>query len=256
MLAGATNSGSTGRSFERRGRATRAAPTDGIQAAEPGAEIERLMGLLANIGDSDYVTRHIDFTNWFEMDAGPAGAFLPLDHRASVRPQRAGARRTSRRRRPVNLSAIDCPIYLLAGTKDHITPPEQVWALADLYRLQPNTFARAGRCGTPRLVHGSCALRSTGTPIARAYAGPLRAGRLIAHAKLGRELPRQTAARNRQGARGGFQSPAEIPDGEFDGSRNATPAVEDRHRDGRLAALEFIPGRGDLRQPDDRQFLA
>lgn len=30
------------------------------------------------------------------------------------------------------LSVIDCPLFLLAGTKDHITPAEQVWALADL----------------------------------------------------------------------------------------------------------------------------
>jgi poly(3-hydroxybutyrate) depolymerase len=32
----------------------------------------------------------------------------------------------------VNLSAVDCPIFMLAGTKDHITPPEQAWEFADL----------------------------------------------------------------------------------------------------------------------------
>jgi hypothetical protein len=42
--------------------------------------------------------------------------------------------------RQANLSAVDCPIFLLAGIKDHITPPEQVWALADRSRLQPGTY--------------------------------------------------------------------------------------------------------------------
>ena len=76
------------------------------------------------------------------------------------------------------------------------------------------------------------------------------------HAELGGELPRQTVARNRQCAGGRLQLAAEISYAEFDGSRDATPAVEDRHRDCRFAALEFVPRCGDLRQPDDREFLA
>jgi hypothetical protein len=35
----------------------------GFKLLEPGAQLERLTGLLANIHDPDYVTRHIDFTN-------------------------------------------------------------------------------------------------------------------------------------------------------------------------------------------------
>ena len=33
------------------------------------------MGLFANIHDPDYVTRHIDFTNWFEWTQDLPGAF-------------------------------------------------------------------------------------------------------------------------------------------------------------------------------------
>ena len=47
----------------------------GFKLLEPGAEIDRLMGLLANIHDPDYVTRHIDFTNWFEWTQDLPGAF-------------------------------------------------------------------------------------------------------------------------------------------------------------------------------------
>ncbi len=47
----------------------------GFKLLEPGAEMERLMGLLANIHDPEYVTRHIDFTNWFEWTQDLPGAF-------------------------------------------------------------------------------------------------------------------------------------------------------------------------------------
>ena len=41
---------------------------------ESGAAVERLTGLLANIHHPDYVTRHIDFTNWFEWTQDLPGA--------------------------------------------------------------------------------------------------------------------------------------------------------------------------------------
>ena len=47
----------------------------GFKLLEPGAEFDRLMACLANIHDPDYVTRHIDFTNWFEWTQDLPGAF-------------------------------------------------------------------------------------------------------------------------------------------------------------------------------------
>jgi poly(3-hydroxybutyrate) depolymerase len=47
----------------------------GFKLLEPGAELDRLMGLFANIHDPNYVTRHIDFTNWFEWTQDLPGAF-------------------------------------------------------------------------------------------------------------------------------------------------------------------------------------
>jgi poly(3-hydroxybutyrate) depolymerase len=46
----------------------------GFTLLESGAAVERLTGLLANIHDPDYVTRHIDFTNWFEWTQDLPGA--------------------------------------------------------------------------------------------------------------------------------------------------------------------------------------
>jgi len=104
----------------------------GFKMLEPGAEMDRLMRLLANIDDHDFIARHIAFTNWFEWTQAVPGAFyLWIVEHLFVNNELArgvlvvhGAR--------VDLRAIECPIFLLAGTTDHITPAEQVWALADL----------------------------------------------------------------------------------------------------------------------------
>jgi poly(3-hydroxybutyrate) depolymerase len=134
---------------------------------EPGGEIERLMGLLANIRDSDYVTRHIDFTNWFEWTQDLPGAFYLwiIEHLFLHNELARGVLVVDGH--PVNLSLIDCPIFLLAGTKDHITPPDQVWALADLVSTPAEHIARevvdAGHLG---LFMGRAALAEHWTPIA------------------------------------------------------------------------------------------
>jgi poly(3-hydroxyalkanoate) synthetase len=89
-----------------------------------------------------------------------------LDHRAPVRPQRTGSRR-ARRRREAGELVVDCPISLLAGIKDHITPPEQVWALADLVATPAGHISRelvdGGHLG---LLMGRAALAEHWTPIA------------------------------------------------------------------------------------------
>jgi poly(3-hydroxyalkanoate) synthetase len=139
----------------------------GFKLLEPGAEIERLMGLLANIGDSDYVTRHIDFINWFEWTQDLPGAFYLwiIEHLFVHNELARGLLVVGGER--VNLSAIDCPIYLLAGAKDHITPPEQVWALSDLVSTPAEHISRelvdAGHLG---LFMGRAALAEHWKPIA------------------------------------------------------------------------------------------
>ena len=68
---------------------------------------------------------------------------------------------------PLYLSAIECPNFLLAGTKDDITPAEQVCALADLVSTPAQQIARelvdAGHLG---LFMGRAALAGHWTPIA------------------------------------------------------------------------------------------
>jgi poly(3-hydroxybutyrate) depolymerase len=129
--------------------------------------LERLTGLLSNIHDPDYVTRHIDFTNRFEWTQDLPGAFyLWIIEHLFVHNELARGMLVVDGRR-VNLSAVDCPIFLLAGIKDHITPPEQVWALADLVATPAGHISRelvdAGHLG---LFMGRAALSEHWTPIA------------------------------------------------------------------------------------------
>jgi poly(3-hydroxybutyrate) depolymerase len=139
----------------------------GFKLLEPGAELGRMMGLLANIHDADYVTRHIDFTNWFEWTQDVPGAFyLWIIEHLFIKNELARGELVVGGR-PVDLSAIGCPIFLLAGTKDHITPAEQVWALADLVSTPTEHISRelveAGHLG---LFMGRAALAEHWKPIA------------------------------------------------------------------------------------------
>jgi len=139
----------------------------GFKLLEPGAEMDRLMGLFANIHDPDYVTRHIDFTNWFEWTQDLPGAFYLwiIEHLFIHNELARGVLLVDGT--GVDLSAIDCPIFLLAGSKDDITPPEQVWALADLVSTPAEHISRelvdAGHLG---LFMGRAALNEHWRPIA------------------------------------------------------------------------------------------
>ena len=145
----------------------------GFKLLEPGAEFERLMSLFAHIHDPDYVTRHIDFTNWFEWTQDLAGPFYLwiIEHLFIHNELARGVLVVDGA--TVDLSAITCPIFLLAGTKDHITPAEQVWSLADLVSTPAEHISRelvdAGHLG---LFMGRAALHEHWRPIAqrvRAY---------------------------------------------------------------------------------------
>jgi poly(3-hydroxyalkanoate) synthetase len=60
----------------------------------------------------------------------------------------------------VRLDAISCPIAMLAGATDHITPPAQVFALADHVATRPaDMLARTTTGGHLGLFMGNEALR-------------------------------------------------------------------------------------------------
>jgi poly(3-hydroxyalkanoate) synthetase len=103
----------------------------GFIMIQPGAEIARQLELLCHLSDADHVARYQEFEDWFKHTQDIPGAFylwivanLFRDN-ALIKGQLdiGGAK--------VDLAKLEMPLNLLAGTTDHITPPDQVFALAD-----------------------------------------------------------------------------------------------------------------------------
>ncbi|WP_235653598.1 alpha/beta fold hydrolase [Mycolicibacter icosiumassiliensis] len=103
----------------------------GFKSMEPAGQFERLAQLLGNAHDDAALTHYAKFADWFEHTQDISGAFyLWIVEHLFVRNELAnGTLRVAGEK--VDLGRIDCPVYLIAGDRDHITPAEQVWALED-----------------------------------------------------------------------------------------------------------------------------
>jgi poly(3-hydroxyalkanoate) synthetase len=84
----------------------------GFITIRPRDEIARHFALLANLHDPAHIARYAEFEDWFCQNELIAGT-LEIGGNA------------------VELANIGVPLNLLAGTTDHITPPAQVFALAE-----------------------------------------------------------------------------------------------------------------------------
>ncbi len=103
----------------------------GFILIKPDNEIGRQLQLLANLEDPKHVERYREFEDWFKhTQAIPGGFYLWIvEHLFRDNELIKGALEVGGER--VDLRRIDCPLNLLAGGTDHITPPDQVFALAD-----------------------------------------------------------------------------------------------------------------------------
>ena len=102
----------------------------GFILIKPGDEIERQLALLNSIDDPAHVARYTEFEDWFKHTQDIPGQFYLWIVRNLFRDNLLvkGSLEVAGRR--VNLKHIDMPLNLLAGATDHITPPDQVFALA------------------------------------------------------------------------------------------------------------------------------
>ncbi len=132
----------------------------GFIAINPADEISRQLDLLRSVGDPSHVDRYTEFEDWFKHTQDIPGAFyLWIVHHLFAdnalidgRLEIGGTR--------VDLEKIDMPLNLLGGERDHITPPEQVFALRDACGTPPEqtrTFLSTG--GHLGLFMGREALR-------------------------------------------------------------------------------------------------
>ena len=109
----------------------------GFIAMKPDNEIARQMQLLANLDDVAHRERYREFEDWFKHTQAIPGAFYLWIVEHLFRDNALIAGELEVRGEHVELGRIECPLNLLAGAADHITPPDQVFALAD-YATTPS----------------------------------------------------------------------------------------------------------------------
>jgi poly(3-hydroxyalkanoate) synthetase len=102
----------------------------GFIVIRPLDELKRHLALLRNLDDSAHVERYREFENWFKYTQDIPGGFFLWIIEHLFRDNRLVSRSLQVGDQIVDLRKLDMPINLLAGANDHITPPDQVFALA------------------------------------------------------------------------------------------------------------------------------
>jgi poly(3-hydroxybutyrate) depolymerase len=103
----------------------------GFVAINPESEVDRQLALLRSLDEPDHLDRYAAFEDWFKHTQDIPGAFYlwVVDHLFRRNALVAGELEIGGER--VDLANIRAPLFLLGGAADHITPPPQVFALAD-----------------------------------------------------------------------------------------------------------------------------
>ena len=119
----------------------------GFIAMQPDNELDRQLQLLAHINEPAHVARYRTFETWFQHTQPIPGAFYLwiVKHLFQNNELIAGTLRVGDEL--VDLGKITCPLHLLAGATDHITPPPQVFALAHYTGTKPANIDRQQTTG-------------------------------------------------------------------------------------------------------------
>jgi poly(3-hydroxybutyrate) depolymerase len=104
---------------------------NGFILIKPENEVAKQIQLLTHLHDAEHLERHHHFETWFKHVQDIPGAFylwivehLFMENRLVNGTLEIGGER-------VDLGRIECPLFLLGGARDHITPTAQVFAAAD-----------------------------------------------------------------------------------------------------------------------------
>ncbi len=87
------------------------------------------MALFQAADDPAFLERFEALRNWYRLNKDIAGELYLEVVRDLFQGNRLHTNRLVLGDRRVSLTDIRCPVRLVAGARDHITPPEQVWAL-------------------------------------------------------------------------------------------------------------------------------
>jgi poly(3-hydroxyalkanoate) synthetase len=114
----------------------------GFIIIKPDNELSRALSLLAHIDDAEHVARYREFEDWFKHTQPIPGRFYLWIVEHLFRDNALIAGELEVRGERVDLGRIECPLNLLGGCTDHITPPAQVFALAEHASTDPSDVLR------------------------------------------------------------------------------------------------------------------
>jgi poly(3-hydroxybutyrate) depolymerase len=142
---------------------------EGWKSMHPEAQyVDKYLRLYEHIDDPDYLSKTEAFARWYENPIDlPGRWYLQAIHELFQENRLAKGEFVGLGRR-LALADIRCPVYLLAGEADDITPREQVFAAEHLVGTPKGKIAKAlapgGHIG---LFMGAKTLRENWTAIAR-----------------------------------------------------------------------------------------
>jgi poly(3-hydroxyalkanoate) synthetase len=113
----------------------------GFIGLQPEAEVSKHLELALHLDDDAYVERYREFQDWYATTQPlPGVMYLWAVERLFIGNELVRGS-LAIDGRPVRLEAISCPVNLIGGAEDHITPPAQVFALADHVNTPPEEVA-------------------------------------------------------------------------------------------------------------------
>jgi len=144
----------------------------GFIAIKPQDEVARQWGLLNHLDDAEHVERYRHFEDWFKHTQDIAGDFYLWIVEHLFRRNALVSRKLEIGGERVELGNISCPLMLLAGSGDHITPPPQVFAAREhVATPAEDVVQRTASGGHLGLFMGREALRDHWPPVlAEVYA--------------------------------------------------------------------------------------
>lgn len=99
----------------------------GWKSMHPEKQFEKYLDLYEHIEEKNYIERTEVFERWYENPVNLPGAFYLQAVQQLFKENRLARGEFIGLGKPLSLKDITCPVYLLAGEADDITPKEQVF---------------------------------------------------------------------------------------------------------------------------------